>query len=95
MAAVFFELSGSPTKTLAAWVDDSGNLRLRDVANPGAGSLGFTLTQLLSGALPPATEEGQVLFSCDGVTFEIEKPVVGDLDSWLHDDAGILIVEGE
>jgi len=47
-----------------------------------------------SGALPAATEVGQVLFSYDGSSFTVEMPLTGDIDGWLTDDHGILLVEG-
>ena len=45
------------------------------------------------GALPPATEEGQVLFSKDGLVFTVEQPIVSS-DGWLANDDDKLLVEG-
>ena len=41
--------------------------------------------------LPPATSEGQVLYSEDGATFTAEQPLTSQ-DGWLVNDQGILII---
>lgn len=46
------------------------------------------------GALPPATEVGQILFSCDGLTFAPEKPLVSDSGLLLTNDEGAIVVKG-
>lgn len=51
-----------------------------------------TLSQAVSGALPPATEVGQFLYSYDGSTFEIVKPVVADDGFVVTDDDGHIVV---
>ena len=48
VGAVFLVESGRRNKALAIW-SDNGNLRIRDVFNPGTDSKGFTLTELLAG----------------------------------------------
>ncbi|TPV96178.1 MAG: hypothetical protein B7733_06100 [Myxococcales bacterium FL481] len=45
------------------------------------------------GALPPAALVGEVLFSCDGATFEVALPVTSCF-GWLVNDDGIHIVNG-
>lgn len=52
----------------------------------------LTLTQLASGALPPASEVGQFLFSYNGSTFEIVKPLVSDCGFTITDDDGHMVV---
>lgn len=54
---------------------------------------GVTLTQLLAGALPPATAVGQVLFSRNGTTFTVEQPIVS-VDGWIANFDDELLVEG-
>ena len=44
------------------------------------------------GALPAATEVGQMLYSYDGSTFEIVKPVVADDGFLVTDDDGHIVV---
>jgi hypothetical protein len=44
------------------------------------------------GALPSATEVGEMLFSWDGSTFERAKPIVSDKGFVLTSDAGNMIV---
>lgn len=44
------------------------------------------------GALPPATEVGQFLFSYNGTTFEIVKPVMADDGFIVTDDDGHMVV---
>lgn len=46
------------------------------------------------GGLPPATEVGQFLFSYNGTTFEIVKPIVTDDGFLVTDDDGHLVVTG-
>jgi len=43
------------------------------------------------GAMPPATEIGQVLFSEDGATFTAETPLTS-CEGWLVNNDGILLV---
>lgn len=45
------------------------------------------------GALPAATQVGQVLFSIDGSSFTVELPVTNPF-GWIVNDEGILIVNG-
>lgn len=52
-----------------------------------------SLTASASGALPPATDPGQVLVSIDGATFSVEDPIF-DEHGWTVNDDGVLIVEG-
>lgn len=69
--------------------DTDGNLCFGDVAT----GMEYSLEQLASGALPPATKPGQVLFSCDGTTFNPECPITS-CEGWLTNDCGDLLVEG-
>lgn len=78
-------------------------------ADPGApesGQLWFNVTDgvirffngsatvsLPAGGSAPATQVGQVLSSCDGLTFAPELPVTNDF-GWMVNDEGILIVNG-
>jgi len=50
-----------------------------------------SLTQQGGGALPPATQVGQVLFSADGTSFTVEVPITS-CDGWLVNDDGVLLV---
>lgn len=44
------------------------------------------------GALPPATEVGQFLYSYNGSTFEIVKPIVSDQGFVITNDNGYILV---
>lgn len=79
--------------------DDEVVLITRDASSPdnmtfkdGVQTTPLTLTQLASGALPPATEVGQFLFSYNGSTFEIVKPLVSDCGFTITDDDGHMVV---
>jgi len=64
---------------------DTGNFVLKDSLgsfNPRGG-----------GGLPPATEQGQILYSIDGTSFEPYKPVASS-GGWLFNNFGLLIVTG-
>lgn len=80
-----------PTRERAIW-PDGDDLRFRDKNNTGSGK---TLTELATGggALPPATQLGQVLYSADGATFTVELPLTSR-HGWLVNDAGEHIVVG-
>ena len=52
--------------------------------------LGDTLPPV---ALPAATQVGDVLYSKDGATFTVEKPIVS-IDGWLANADDELLVEG-
>lgn len=69
--------------------DLTGNLCFKDIVT----GTDYSLAQLASGALPPATQTGEVLFSCNGTTFAPEKPITS-CDGWLANDCGDLLVEG-
>lgn len=75
-------------------ISRSGNdMLFKDGNNPSD----VTLTQLLAtggGALPPATQIGQVLFSVNGTTFTVEQPLTEYGGGWLINDDGELIVTG-
>lgn len=43
---------------------------------------------------PPPSQEGQVLYSLDGVTFTAQLPVTTEEDGWLVNEEGLLIVAG-
>lgn len=47
--AVFLDEDGDGSKDLAIW-PDGNDLRFRDVANPGSGGTGYTLSELIGGA---------------------------------------------
>lgn len=46
------------------------------------------------GGLPPATQQGQVFISVDGLTFTIEQPLTSYPDGWLVNNNGYLLVVG-
>ena len=79
------ELVGDPT--------EAGQIRHR--TNDIVAFVGGTVKSLTlgSGALPPATQVGQVLFSVSGSTFTVELPVTS-AEGWLVNNEGILIVNG-
>jgi hypothetical protein len=49
IAAIFIQEVGRRNKALALW-SDNGDLRFRDVTNPGTGGAGYTLTEMLAGS---------------------------------------------
>lgn len=71
---------------------DPSNLVLSSATN-----LQDVLEDLAAGFLGnslPATQVGQVAFSCDGVTFTAELPITNETTGWIINDEGILIVNG-
>jgi hypothetical protein len=67
------------------FVFDGSSFSMRDsvgVFNPRSG-----------GALPPATQVGQILFSKDGSTFTVELPITTS-GGWLVNNEGTLLVVG-
>lgn len=62
------------------------------VQNPGANET-LRIAATGGGALPAATDVGQVLFSLDGLTFEVAQPLTSD-QGWLVNDEGTLLVAG-
>lgn len=45
------------------------------------------------GDLPTPTRVGQVLYSDDGLTFEVRTPVVSTTHGWMTNDKGLLLVK--
>ena len=88
-AGVYLQNAGNRDETTVIWRDTDDDMNFKDGNNPS----GATLTQLLSGALPPATEVGQVIISMDGANFTIEQPVTA-CGYWITDELGRLIVKG-
>ncbi len=93
-----------PSKTRAhASTHDQGGVDEISVQNLGSGAttVGKKLQADGSGGLefvdvnemPAATDEGQVLYSLDGLTFTAQQPLVSS-DGWLTNDDGILLVVG-
>lgn len=87
---VFLQNNLSTDEVVHVTRDSSDRLTFADTEN----TTPVTLTQTLSGALPAATEVGQFLYSYDGSTFEIVKPVVTDDGFIVTDiDGHIVVVE--
>jgi hypothetical protein len=93
MAGIYFQEdvgSGvSSADTQVAIFRDDDDLQFCDVAN----STPVTLSDLLQGNLPPATQVGQVLYSVDGLTFTVQQPLTSK-QGWLVNNDGELLVCG-
>lgn len=85
---IYFQDESNRDETTVISRDDD-DMTFKDGNNPS----GATLTQLLLGALPPATQVGQVVYSVDGSTFTVQLPLTSR-HGWLVANDGIHIVVG-
>jgi hypothetical protein len=87
---VFIQNNTSDDESVLWTRDSSDRMTFKDSEN----TTPLTLTQLASGALPPATAVGQVLASLDGSTFDLVSPLVSDLGGMLTNGDGHMVVQG-
>lgn len=89
-----FVLQKSNDKTdeaIALSKDVSGNMLFQDDEQ----TTPLTLTELLtSGGLLVPSEIGQILYSYNGLTFSITKPIISDNGFIITDDDGNIVVTG-
>jgi hypothetical protein len=77
----------TPKQGTVVYVNDSGvPYNQNSLSSPWSWSQ-------LPGSLPPATDEGQLLYSHNGTTFEITRPIVNDDGFILTNDDGDMVVE--
>lgn len=55
---------------------------------------GIDAALAFGGALPPATQIGQVLHSINGVSFTVQLPLAANCGGWMTNDLGYLLVVG-
>ena len=87
-AGIYFQDSSNRDET--TYIGRNGN----DMCFKDSNNSELTLSQLSSGALPPATALGQVLISTNGSTFTVQQPAIDDTGFWFTNDDGVLVVIG-
>ena len=92
VAGIYFQESPGVRDTVVTIYRESNEMYFEDTSNAGASRK--SLTNLSSGALPPATAIGQIVISVDGSNLTVQDVAVSDLGEIAVDDEGIIGVVG-